>query len=53
MAPPSKNTDFPSFEGRETHALEVCLTRIGKDPDDFWGANAHKYTLKLNHPRSK
>ena len=25
--------------------LEVCLTRIGEDPEDFWGADVYRYTL--------
>lgn len=35
------------FEDRESHALEVYLTRLGEDADDFWGASAYKYTLTL------
>jgi hypothetical protein len=40
-------SNFSLLENRETHALEVYLTRIGADPEDFWGADAYKYTLTL------
>ena len=38
-------SNFSLLENRETHALEVYLTRIGADPGDFWGADAYKYTF--------
>jgi hypothetical protein len=38
-------SNFSFFEDRQTHNLEIYLTRIGEDPADFWGANAYKYTL--------
>jgi hypothetical protein len=34
-----------TISNRETHALEIYLTRIGADSNDFWGADAYKYTL--------
>ena len=40
-------SNFSLLENRETHALEIYLTRLGADPDDFWGADAYKYTLRL------
>ena len=40
-------SNFSLLENRETHKLEVYLTRIGADPSDFWGADAYKYTLTL------
>jgi hypothetical protein len=43
-------SNFSCFEDRETHAVELYLTRIGEDPEDFWGANAYKYTLTLKAP---
>ncbi len=40
-------SNFSLLENRETHALEIYLTRLGEDPDDFWGADCYRYTLKL------
>jgi hypothetical protein len=40
-------SNFSLLENRETHALEIYLTRIGADPKDFWGADAYKYTLTV------
>lgn len=40
-------SNFSLLENRETHTLEVYLTRIGADPNDFWGADAYKYTLTV------
>lgn len=40
-------SNFSLLENRETHELELYLTRLGEDPDDFWGANAYKYTLRF------
>jgi hypothetical protein len=40
-------SNFSCFEDRRTHAVEIYLTRLGEDPDDFWGAAAYKYTLTL------
>ena len=40
-------SNFSLLENRETHDLEVYLTRLGADPDDFWGSDAYKYTLRL------
>ena len=40
-------SNFSLLENRETHVLEVHLTRLGEDPKDFWGADAYKYTLRL------
>lgn len=45
-------SNFSCFEDRETHAVEIYLTRIGEAPEDFWGANAYKYTLTLKAPPS-
>ncbi len=40
-------SNFSLLENRETHTLEIYLTRIGADPNDFWGADAYKYTATL------
>lgn len=40
-------SNFSCFEDRQTHSVEVYLTRLGEDADDFWGASAYKYTLTL------
>lgn len=40
-------SNFSLLENRETHTLEVYLTRLGADPQDFWGADAYRYTLTL------
>ncbi|MBN1421948.1 MAG: exo-alpha-sialidase, partial [Planctomycetes bacterium] len=40
-------SNFSLFEDRESHDVEIYLTRLGEDPDDFWGADACKYTLRL------
>ncbi len=40
-------SNFSLFEDRETHVLEIYLTRLGADPKDFWGSDAYKYTLRL------
>ena len=40
-------SNFSCFEDRQTQAVEIYITRIGEDADDFWGANAYKYTLTL------
>ena len=40
-------SNFSLFENREDQAFEVYLTRLGEDPNDFWGANNYKYTLRL------
>lgn len=38
-------SNFSVFENRETHDIEIFLTRLGADPNDFWGSDAYKYTL--------
>ena len=50
-SPKVQLSNFSCFEDRETHAVEVYLTRLGADPDDFWGADAYKYTLTLGSDR--
>ena len=38
-------SNFSLLEDRETHDFEVYLTRLGADPEDFWGSDVYKYTL--------
>lgn len=40
-------SNFSLLENRQTHELEIYLTRIGENPKDFWGADIYKYTLQL------
>jgi len=40
-------SNFSLLADRETHALEIGLTRLGADPKDFWGSDAYRYTLRL------
>lgn len=40
-------SNFSLFENREDHSFEIYLTRLGEDPNDFWGADAYKYTLRI------
>ncbi len=40
-------SNFSLLENRQTHELELYLTRLGEDPKDFWGADAYKYTLRI------
>jgi hypothetical protein len=44
-SPKLQFSNFYLLEDRETHLVELYLTRLGADPDDFWGADAYKYTL--------
>ena len=40
-------SNFALLENRQTHDLEIYLTRLGENTSDFWGSDAYKYTLKL------
>lgn len=42
-------SNFSLFENRETHDMEIYLTRIGEKGDgrDTWTADTYKYTLKF------
>jgi len=40
-------SNFSLLENRETHDLEIYLTRLGANPKDFWGSDVYKYTLTL------
>ncbi|MBN2309243.1 MAG: exo-alpha-sialidase [Candidatus Hydrogenedentes bacterium] len=44
-SPQLQLSNFAVLENRESHEVEVYLTRLGSDPDDFWGADAYKYML--------
>ncbi len=40
-------SNFSLLEDRETHNLEIYLTRLGANPKDFWGSDAYRYTVTL------
>jgi hypothetical protein len=40
-------SNFAVLENRETHDVELYLTRLGADPNDFWGSDAYRYTLSF------
>ena len=40
-------SNFTVLENRRTHQFEIMLTRLGADPDDFWGSDAYRYTLSF------
>jgi len=46
-SPKLQLSNFSVLEDRETQGVEVYLTRLGADPDDFWGADAYRYTLSF------
>lgn len=46
-SPKLQLSNFYLLENRETHQAELYLTRIGADPEDFWGADAYRYTLSF------
>ncbi len=46
-SPKLQLSNFSLLENRETHDIEIYLTRLGADPDDFWGSDAYRYTLRL------
>ena len=46
-SPKLQLSNFSLLENRETHEVEVYLTRLGADPEDFWGSDAYRYTLRL------
>jgi hypothetical protein len=42
-------SNFSVFEDRESHNLELYLTKFGADPNEKWStADAFKYTLTFN-----
>ena len=40
-------SNFSLLENRETGDIEIYLTRLGADPNDFWASDAYKYTLSF------
>jgi hypothetical protein len=38
-------SNFSLLENRETHAIEVYVSRLGANPKDFWGSDAYRCTL--------
>lgn len=46
-SPKLQLSNFSLLEDRETGAIEIYLTRLGADQDDFWGSDAYKYTLRF------
>ena len=46
-SPKLQLSNFHLLENRETHLLELYMTRLGEDAEDFWGADAYKYVLTL------
>ncbi|MBN2295136.1 MAG: exo-alpha-sialidase, partial [Pirellulales bacterium] len=40
-------SNFSLVQKRDSGALVIYLTRLGENPDDFWGADAYKYTLEF------
>ena len=40
-------SNFALIENRQTHDLEVYMSRLGANPKDFWGSDSFQYTLKL------
>ena len=41
-------SNFSLLEDREPHKVELYLTRLGADPEDFWGSDAYRYTLSFH-----
>ncbi|OQB33519.1 MAG: hypothetical protein BWY09_02758 [Candidatus Hydrogenedentes bacterium ADurb.Bin179] len=46
-SPKLQLSNFSVLEDRENNVIEIYLTRLGADPDDFWGSDAYKYTLRF------
>jgi len=46
-SPKLQLSNFSTFENRETHAIELFLTRLGANPDDFWRASTYRYILRI------
>ena len=38
-------SNFSLLENRQTHELEIFLTRLGEDPQNKWNSDVYKYTL--------
>lgn len=46
-SPKLQLSNFSVLEDQDTGTIELYLTRLGADPDDFWGSDAYKYTLRF------
>jgi hypothetical protein len=46
-SPKLQLSNFCLLEDRETHRVELYLTRLGANPEDFWGSDAYRYTLSF------
>lgn len=46
-APSLQLSNFTLLENRETLNLEVYLTRLGANKNDFWRSDAYKYTVEF------
>lgn len=40
-------SNFEILENRETHEIEIYLSRYGENPKDYWAADAYRYRLRL------
>ncbi|HEY2970895.1 MAG TPA: hypothetical protein VGJ48_00150, partial [Pyrinomonadaceae bacterium] len=40
-------SNFEILENRQSHEIEIYLSRYGEDPHDFWAADAYRYNLRL------
>ena len=40
-------SNFAVLENRETNTLDLYLTALGENPNDFWGTNCYKYSIDL------
>ncbi|HEY2974346.1 MAG TPA: sialidase family protein [Pyrinomonadaceae bacterium] len=40
-------SNFEILENRQSHEIEIYLSRYGEDPHDFWAADAYRYKLRL------
>ena len=40
-------SNFEILENRESHEIEIYLSRYGENPKDYWAADAYRYRLRL------
>jgi hypothetical protein len=40
-------SNFTLLEDRETGTIELDVTRLGANPDDFWGSSAYRYYIEV------
>jgi hypothetical protein len=43
-------SNFAILEDRETHALNLYVTTLGEDPNNFLSADCYKYVVTLHVP---